>query len=37
MIEYALIFLLVILGLIAVLVVFGPQMAAIYRNISNNL
>jgi len=37
MIEYALIFLLVILGLIFVLVIFGPQMAAIYRDISNNL
>jgi hypothetical protein len=37
MIEYALIFLLVILGLIFVLLIFGPQMADIYRNISNNL
>ena len=37
MIEYALIFMLVILGLIIVLLFLGPQIASEYRTISNNL
>jgi hypothetical protein len=37
MIEYALIFLLVVLGLILVLVFMGPQIASEYRSIENNL
>ncbi len=37
MIEYTLIFFLVVLGLILVLVFMGPQIANEYRTISNNL
>lgn len=37
MIEYVLIFLLLIFVIFGGLLVFGPQLASIYQNISNNL
>ena len=37
MVEYVLIFFLVVLGLIVVLLFMGPQIANEYHNISNNL
>ena len=37
LIEYALIFLLLIFVIFGGLMVFGPQIASIYQHISNNL
>jgi Flp pilus assembly pilin Flp len=37
MVEYALIISLVVIVVLAALILFGPQLASIFKNINNNL
>ena len=37
MVEYALIIALVVMVVLAALILFGPQLASIFKNINNNL
>lgn len=37
MVEYALIFALIVLVVVGTLILFGPQISSVYQNIENNL